>query len=213
MLDRYRAIVPDWERFLETSRTREPVTLRVRTVRIPTDALAARLSAQGFGVAPLEGQPEFLRLTTAPRAVSRTLEHWLGLVYIQQAVMGLPARALAAQPGERVLELCAAPGGKTSHLADLMLDTGTLVAVEWSERRLATLAGNLYRLAHPATIVLPDDGRRLGEGALSIARSSTHPAPPRESCGGEVARPARPRRGLPGGSSSCRSSCCAAPSD
>jgi hypothetical protein len=94
------------------------------------------------------------------------MEHWLGLLYVQQASTGLAAPTLAPLPGERVLDLCAAPGGKTTHLADLMGDTGCLVASEISESRIRGLLGNVYRLGHTGIFVVAADGRDFPTGAL-----------------------------------------------
>ena len=55
--------------------------------------------------------------------MSATVEHWLGLLYVQQASTGVAAPALAPVPGEHVLDLCSAPGGKTLHIAELMHDS------------------------------------------------------------------------------------------
>jgi 16S rRNA (cytosine967-C5)-methyltransferase len=76
-----------------------------------------------------------------------------GAFWVQDAAAALPARLLAAQPGERVADLCAAPGGKTAQLAA----AGALVtAVESAERRLPRLRENLARLGLEAEIVLAD---------------------------------------------------------
>jgi 16S rRNA (cytosine967-C5)-methyltransferase len=76
-----------------------------------------------------------------------------GDLWVQDAAAALPARLLAAQPGERVLDLCAAPGGKTAQLAA----SGALVtAVERDAARMGTLKGNLARLGLKAETVLAD---------------------------------------------------------
>jgi precorrin-6B methylase 2 len=98
--------------------------------------------------------------------LSATPEHWLGLLYVQQASTGVAAPELGPRPGERVLDLCAAPGGKTTHAADLMGDTGCLVASEISESRIRGLLGNVYRLGHTGVFVVAGDGRAFPEGAL-----------------------------------------------
>lgn len=144
----------------------EPTVLRVRTGRIGCDELEARLVAQGFRLRPLEGLPGFYQVEDGPRPVTFTLEHWHGLFYVQQASTGVAAPVLAPEPGERVLDLCSAPGGKATHAADLMEDRGSLVAVELSESRIRGLLGNVYRLGHPNIMVVAGDGQGFPEEAL-----------------------------------------------
>ena len=165
-LERYRAIIPDWEGFRETILRRDPPTIRVRTGRISLAVLRDRLQAQGFVLSEVEGLPEFLRVIGGPHSVADTLENWLGLFYIQQASTGVAAPLLAPRPGERVLDLCAAPGGKTTHIADLMQDRGCIVAVDRNENRIRALLGNMYRTVHPNVLVVAGDGRSLPDGAL-----------------------------------------------
>jgi 16S rRNA C967 or C1407 C5-methylase (RsmB/RsmF family) len=138
----------------------------VRTGRIAEPELVGRLERQGFRLRPLAGLPAFYQVEAEPFPVSLTLEHWDGLLYVQQASTGTAAGALGVRPGERVLDLCAAPGGKTSHIAELLGDGGCLVAAEVDERRLRGLLGNLYRLLHTGVFVVAADGRDFPEGAL-----------------------------------------------
>jgi 16S rRNA C967 or C1407 C5-methylase (RsmB/RsmF family) len=166
LLERYRGIIPDWKGFQDTILRRDPPTLRVRTGRISKTDLKDRLEAQGFVLSGVEGLPDFLRVIDGPHAVADTLENWLGLFYIQQASTGVAAPLLAPRPGERVLDLCAAPGGKTTHAADLMKDRGCIVAIDRNEDRIRALLGNMYRTAHPNVLVLAGDGTSLPDGAL-----------------------------------------------
>lgn len=165
-LERYRDFIPDWSEFIEAAGRPEPPVLRVRTGRIRPDDLVERLSNQGFRLSRVDGLPSFFRVVDGPYPISKTIEHWLGLLYVQQASTGVAGPALGPRPGERVLDLCAAPGGKTTHLADLMEDRGCLVASEISESRIRGLLGNIYRLAHPNVFVVAGDGRDFPEGAL-----------------------------------------------
>jgi NOL1/NOP2/sun family putative RNA methylase len=164
-LDRYRSVVPDWAAFMEAAERPEPQVFRVRTGRISPETLRERLEAQGYRLRPMQGQPDFLLVEDGPRPVSFGLEHWLGLLYVQQASTGVAAPALAPRPGERILDLCAAPGGKTTHTADLMGDRGALVAVEVNDARIRGLLGNTYRLGHANVLVVEADGRDLPEEA------------------------------------------------
>jgi 16S rRNA (cytosine967-C5)-methyltransferase len=86
-----------------------------------------------------------------------------GAFWVQDAAAALPARLLAARPGERVADLCAAPGGKTAQLAA----TGAQVtAVERDPKRAARLKENLGRLALPAELVVADAAQWDAGGAL-----------------------------------------------
>ena len=160
-LGRYRDIVPQWEAFLDANQRPEPVTLRIRSLLHPLSGLRRRLEFQGFELARVRGLPQYLRVERGPHSVAQTLEHWLGKFHIQQCVMALPSLALAPEPGDRVLDLCAAPGGKSAHLAELMEDQGCLVAVDPKEKRLRGLMANLFRLGHPNVLVVASDGREL----------------------------------------------------
>lgn len=82
-----------------------------------------------------------------------------GLIYIQNSSSWLPVVALEPQPGERVLDVCAAPGGKTSHLAALMHGEGRIAANDNSRPRLMRLQRNLERLGVSATYTLHDATR------------------------------------------------------
>lgn len=164
-LERYRSIIPDWSAFRAAAARPEPTVFRVRTGRIAEHDLLDRLAAQGFRARPLEGMPGFHQIEEEPRPVSLTREHWNGLIYVQQASTGVAAPALGPRPGERILDLCAAPGGKTTHVAELMGDSGCLVANEISESRIRGLLGNVYRLGHTNVLVVAGDGRKFPEGA------------------------------------------------
>jgi tRNA (cytosine49-C5)-methyltransferase len=165
--ERYRSFLPgrEWAAFTDALERPEPRTFRIRSGRTTPDELLSSLAKQGFDVAPVRELPGVFRVDREPYPLSETLEHWLGLFYIQQAATCLAAPALAPRPGEGVLDLCAAPGGKSSHLAELMEDRGCLVAVDLAERRVQAMAGNFSRLAHPAAITVIGDALRLPETA------------------------------------------------
>jgi tRNA (cytosine49-C5)-methyltransferase len=165
-LDRYRPIIADWEAFYAVSQAPEPVTFRVRTGLRDVDQVRTSLESQGFELGAVPGLPDYLRVDDGPHSVAQTLDHWLGHLHIQQAVMALPSLALDPQPGERVLDLCAAPGGKTAHLSELMHEQGALVAVDSKEKRLRGLMSNLFRLGLTNAVVVASDGRELPCGAL-----------------------------------------------
>ena len=165
-LRRYRSFIADWRAFDAAAARPEPTVLRVRWGRVREADLIDRLEARGFRLSPLEGLPGFHRVEHEPFPVSATLEHWEGLIYVQQASTGVAPPELGVAPGERVLDLCSAPGGKTTHLAELMEERGCLVASEIDERRIRGLLGNVYRLCHTNVLAVACDGRAFPEGPL-----------------------------------------------
>ncbi len=89
--------------------------------------------------------------------------HLAGLYYLQEPSAMAPAEALAPRPGERVLDLAASPGGKTTHLAALMQGEGILIANEIKEKRLGQLVMNVERWGTPNVIVTNESPERLVE--------------------------------------------------
>ena len=80
---------------------------------------------------------------------------------LQSASSFLPVIALAPQPGERVLDMAAAPGGKTSYICQLMKNTGVVVANDGKAERLKSLKFNVQRLGITNCIVCNYDGRKF----------------------------------------------------
>lgn len=143
-LGRYIDIIPDWEGFLAFCHRPLPTTIRTNTLRITAEDLVERLTRTGLELEAIAWAPGVF--TVASDNVGKRLEHWLGLFYVQEAVQVLPAFVLAPRPGERVLDLCAAPGGKCTQIAALMQNKGLVVANEPNGRRQQALLANLNRL-------------------------------------------------------------------
>jgi len=162
--DRYRGTLPEWDRCEAACRTPAPRTVRVFPSRIPEAQLLRRLREQGFCLEPVGFPPHVYRVVEEPFPIGKTLEHWLGYLYVQESVMALVAHAVAESTGARlVLDLCAAPGGKTTHLSELLPD-GTVVAADTSQRRLRALGSNLQRTARLNVAAFRADGRTFPLG-------------------------------------------------
>lgn len=91
-----------------------------------------------------------------------TPEYLAGFYMLQSASSLLPVMALAPQPGERVLDMAAAPGGKSTHIGQLMKNEGVLFCNDAKRERTAALTANLHRLGVTNAIVTSMDGRKLG---------------------------------------------------
>ncbi len=168
-MERYRHLIPDYEKFLRVVQTPAPTVIRANTLKTSPEVLAARLKKIGYSLSALGWDPW---LFTVPNgeSISSTLEHWLGHFYIQEATSALAVHILDPQPGEIILDLCAAPGGKTTHIAQKMQDKGLIIANDRTEKRLRALHSNLTRLGVTIAAVTETDGRRFPDLGIPFDR-------------------------------------------
>ena len=90
------------------------------------------------------------------------IAHEAGLYYLQEPAAMLPAAVLCPQPGERILDLCAAPGGKSTQIAAAMEGRGLLAANEIVPSRARVLSGNLERMGITNALVVSAEPAELG---------------------------------------------------
>jgi 16S rRNA (cytosine967-C5)-methyltransferase len=139
-----------------------PFTVRVNTLKGSREEVMDQLRAEAIGATPTPFSPIGLVISDPPPFTSWDLLQG-GWFQVQDEAAQLVSLLLAPQPGERVLDLCAAPGGKTTHLAQLMEDQGEIVAMDVSQAKLGLLEENCRRLGitivqtltHDATTPLP----------------------------------------------------------
>jgi 16S rRNA (cytosine967-C5)-methyltransferase len=121
-----------------------PLWLRVDTTKIDRTDYLQQLTAKGIDAAPGD-HPQAVRLL-AGASVRELPGYDAGLFAVQDHSSMLVASALDPQPGWTVLDLCAAPGGKTTHLAELMRNTGRIVACDIVAKRLETVTSLCQRM-------------------------------------------------------------------
>ena len=122
-----------------------PLTLRTNVLRCSREQLEARLGEEGYTVSrtPVSPQGLILEKCGSLQALPVLREGWC---YVEDEAAQLVPLLLDVQPGHRVLDACAAPGGKCSHLAALMQNQGEIVATDPEPRRLKRLESNLDTL-------------------------------------------------------------------
>ena len=130
--------------------------LRANELLVTREEVAQELAEVGVETRPAERIPEGLVLT-GPFDVHGSKLFHAGAVMPQSRASMLVARTLDPQPGDRVLDLCAAPGAKTTHLAALMGNEGEVVAVERHGGRARSLADNCDRLGATCVTVREND--------------------------------------------------------
>ena len=147
---------------LEANETQRPVTLRTNTLKCRRRELAASLINRGVNLDPIGKWSKVGLLVYDSRVpIGATPEYMAGHYMLQSASSFLPCMALAPQDGERVLDVAAAPGGKTTYLAALMRNTGMIFANEFQKKRLSSLVANLQRMGCTNATVCNYDGRQL----------------------------------------------------
>lgn len=146
--------------FLEASQVERPLTIRTNTVKTRRRDLAQALISRGVNLDPIGKWSKVgLVVYDSQVPIGATPEYLAGHYMIQGAASLLPVMALAPQENERILDMCSAPGGKSTHIASLMKNTGILFANDSQKERLSSVIGNIHRLGITNTVVSCYDGR------------------------------------------------------
>lgn len=166
---RYRDLIDDWPAFAEVIVAPLPTCIWANPARISAAGLSDLLAGEGLVSQPMGWQPTGLRLAAGVRAG----RHWwycAGLAHAQEEASQLPVTLLDLAPGQRVLDLCAAPGGKTAQIAFALDNRGTLLANDFAPERIKALVGNLDRLGVVNAAVTCHDGANYPTAAGQFDR-------------------------------------------
>jgi NOL1/NOP2/sun family putative RNA methylase len=132
--------------------------LRVNTLKITEDELIKRLKTKGI---KLEKIPYLKHgyFYETEFSLASTPEYLQGYFYIQNASSQIPPEILNPKSTEIVLDMAAAPGGKTTHLAQIMNNKGLIIALEENKSRIQSIANNLERLSIINVAIFKKDAR------------------------------------------------------
>jgi tRNA (cytosine40_48-C5)-methyltransferase len=146
MLNRFIQFVPNAENLVEKMLEPVPKYIRTNTLKITSKELIARLTSKGFKLSTTTLADVFeVNASNAHTSLGATTDYLLGYYYIQDITSCTAVEALDAQPNQKVLDMTSAPGGKTTLIAQKMHNSGSIVAVEASPRRIKSLSFNLAR--------------------------------------------------------------------
>jgi 16S rRNA (cytosine967-C5)-methyltransferase len=179
-----RGVMEAWSdcgvRVLEANNAHPPMTLRLDLSRATRPGYVNRLRESGIDAEEIQWIDSAVTLTR-PIGTDRLPGFREGIVSIQDAGAQLAARWLAPKAGTRVLDACAAPGGKTGHLLELLGADANLTAIDIDPERIGLIRDNLDRLRRRARVVAADvrnpesfwDGRPFDRILLDAPCSST----------------------------------------
>jgi len=145
-------------------------SIRINTMNTTEADVVKRLEARGIELEPISFAPHGYWIRKSPFSVGATTEYLLGYYSIQEAAAQLPATLFTDLENKVVLDACAAPGGKTVQLADLMHNTGVIIALDVDKRRLTALSNHLERCRISNTIVYSMDARRASSLGVKFDR-------------------------------------------
>ena len=154
--------------FLEANEMERPITIRCNTLKCKRKELAQALIARGVNLEPTmeRWNPVGLQVFDSKVPIGATPEYFAGHYMLQAAASFLPVLSMGipstSSAEERILDMCAAPGGKTTFIASFMKNNGSLFANDISEDRIKALSANLYRMGVTNCVVTCMDGRKIG---------------------------------------------------
>ncbi len=125
--------------FLKENNKVPPIYIRVNTLKIRIDRLIGILKNNKVELEQDPYFPEILKVTKTKKPMTRLKSYKKGLFYIQTKSSAVVTHVLDPQANEYILDICAAPGGKTTHIAQLMKNTGKILALDLSYRRIMEL--------------------------------------------------------------------------
>jgi 16S rRNA (cytosine967-C5)-methyltransferase len=143
-------LLEDWGRetaieIMKQNNSIPPLTARVNTLRTTREQVLQYLEKDGIQAVPLSNAKEGIELVSVS-AIERLQAYKRGLFYLQDPSSMLAVHCLGAEPGEKVLDVCAGPGGKTTHIAAIMGDEGKVYALDIHDHRIALIRQNAQRL-------------------------------------------------------------------
>ncbi len=155
-VERIEELIPPSEQEAFFEHCTEPLPKTIRVVDTTTIPKTWKLDPT-----PIEEGFFIQRPNQSEVPLGKTLQHFTGQIYSQSLSSMLPVVVLDPQPGEKILDLCAAPGSKTTFLGQRMENTGVVIANEPSSSRSKKLTSNLDRLGSINNVVIQSDGSLL----------------------------------------------------
>ncbi len=153
MFKEYEPVIPDFSLFQESLREPIPAHLRMNRLMAKPDSVVSRLEEKGIALNRVSRKYDTLYTARDLPYPGNLLEYFLGQIHPQALTSALAVMALKPQKGTLVLDMCAAPGGKSSHMADLMENTGFMVCNDLFTNRHVALGHTLSRLGVQNSVV------------------------------------------------------------
>lgn len=158
---RYRELLGDEYDLLLSFMARKPIpSIRINPLKVDPPELVRRLEESGWVLDQVPWYRYGYRVIEGPERLGNTEWHQLGLYYVQEAASMIPPVVLSPEPGDRILDLAASPGSKTTQLSEMMMYRGVIVANDVTPDRVDALISNVQRMGSLNVVVTMSDGRK-----------------------------------------------------
>ena len=138
-------------------------TIRVNTLKINSSDLNKLLRKKGFELEPIEMIPYGFKVIKITHNLGSTHEFLQGYYYLQNIASMLSAIILEPKPTDTVIDMCAAPGSKSTHIGQLMENKGTLLLIDKNKNRIPALETNLRRMGVTNSLIFNMDANNLNK--------------------------------------------------
>ncbi len=160
VLERYKPIVDDWNAFMDALERPLPTCAWANTLRVSRDDVVASLAQADIEVRELGWHPDAFILPET-LSVGNRIEFIAGLYQVQEEAALVPVHMMNMSEGDRVLDMCAAPGNKSAQLCVTLSNTGTVVANDRSYQRLRAVRNTADRLGLTNIVVTCEDAGNI----------------------------------------------------
>ncbi len=153
LFERYNEIIPEFDLFQESLHRPLPIHLRANRLKIEPDRFLSLLEERGIHLKQVSERYDTLYLAPGINSTGNIIEYFLGYFHSQAITSCIASIALSPKTGTYVLDMCASPGGKTAHMAELMQNSGMIIANDLYPDRHIALGHTLCRLGVLNTVL------------------------------------------------------------
>lgn len=166
-LKRQSKIISDYETLNSVMFKQVPKSIRINTLKIKKEKILEKLKEKKWKLKQIDFYGDGFILKENVYGIGNSLEHFLGYIYKQEVASMIPPVVLNPK-NELILDMAAAPGSKTTHLAQLMKNKGGIVANEKYQKRIHALQENIQRCGVINTLITQMDGRAFEKTGIKF---------------------------------------------
>lgn len=169
IIERYKKMYgEDYRKILDAFQKPYIKSIRVNTLKIKPDVLIKRLEKKGYVFQKSKFNETSFKVIKEIHPFSSTIEYLMGYFFVQDDLSTIPVLELNPKEGQLILDMAASPGGKTTHMAELMKNKGCIVSLEIHSERMDALKYNMMRMGVKNVIALRMDAKRVSELKLEF---------------------------------------------